>query len=89
MPDLYKVEILPIVLKKDFKRIPKTDVQRIMDKIITLGNNPRPTWSKKLSSREEYRGRQGVYRVLYVIDDGVKIVQVTKVRHRKDVYRQT
>jgi len=63
------------------------DVQKIMDKIKSLTTNPRPTWAIKLSSREEYRGRQGVYRILYVIDDGIKIVQVTKVRHRKDVYR--
>ncbi len=86
MPDLYKFEILPIVIRKDFKKIPKTDVQRIMVRIKSLETNPRPAWSKKLSSREEYRGRQGVYRILYVIDDGIKIVQVTKVRHRKDVY---
>jgi mRNA interferase RelE/StbE len=58
-----------------------------MDKIKSLADNPRPTWSMKLSSREEYGGRQGVYRILYVIDDGIKIVEVTKVRHRKDVYR--
>lgn len=83
----YKVLILPIVIKKDFRKIPKTDVRRIMDKIKSLAVNPRPAWAIKLSSREEYRGRQGVYRILYVIDEGIKIVQVTKVRHRKDVYR--
>jgi mRNA interferase RelE/StbE len=87
MKALYKVQILPIVIKKDFRKIPKNDVQRIMNKIKSLGNEPRPSWSKKLSAREEFRGRQGLYRILYVIDDGVKIVQVTKVRHRKDVYR--
>ena len=83
----YKVEILPLVIKKDFKKIPKADVRRVMDRIKSLGNDPRPIWSKKLSSREEYRGRQGAYRILYVIDDGIKIVQVIRVRHRKDVYR--
>lgn len=87
MKALYKVVILPVVLKKDLRKIPKSDVRKIMDKIKTLGDNPRPIWSKKLSSREEYRGRHGVYRILYVIDDGVKVVEVTKVRHRKDVYR--
>lgn len=87
MPDLYKVEILPVVIRKDFKKNPKTDIERIIIKIKSLSENPRPSWSKKLSSREEYRGRQGVYRILYVIDDGVRIVQVIKVRHRKDVYK--
>ncbi|MGH7233900.1 MAG: type II toxin-antitoxin system RelE family toxin [Candidatus Saccharimonadales bacterium] len=87
MPDLYKVYILPIVIRKDLNKIPKADNQRIMAKIKSLANNPRPTWSKKLSARDEYRGRQGVYRILYIIDDEVKIVQVTKVRHRKVIYR--
>jgi len=85
--DLYRVELLPIVIKKDLKKIPQADNQRIMEKIKTLSIDPRPTWSKKLSAREEYRGRQGAYRILYVIDDSIKIVQVTKVRHRKNVYR--
>ena len=83
----YRVELLPVVIKKDLAKIPQNDVGRIMEKIRTLGVNPRPSWSKKLSAREEYRGRQGVYRILYVIDDSIKIVQVTKVRHRKNVYR--
>ena len=84
---LYKVQILPSVIRKDLVRVPKQDVRRIMDKIKSLGDNPRPVWSKKLSSREEYRGRQGNYRILYVIEDGVRIVQVTKVGHRKGVYK--
>jgi mRNA interferase RelE/StbE len=84
---LYKVQILPVVIRKDLVKIPKIDVDRIMAKIKSLENNPRPGWSTKLSSREEYRGRQGNYRILYVIEDEVKIVQVTKVGHRKNVYK--
>jgi mRNA interferase RelE/StbE len=41
----------------------------------------------KLSGRERYRIRQGHYRILYTIEDGVLIVQVIKIGHRKDVYR--
>lgn len=87
MTNLYKVFILPVVIKKDFQKIPKPYIKKIMDKIESLAINPRPIWAIKLSSREEYRGRQGVYRILYVIDDGIKVVQVIKVRHRKDVHR--
>jgi len=57
-----------------------------MDRIKMLGDNPRPTWSKKLSGREEYRARQGNYRILYVIEEDIKVVQVTKVGHRKNIY---
>lgn len=83
----YKVQILPSVVRKDFVKIPKQDVRRIMDRIKSLGDNPRPIWAKKLSSREEYRGRQGNYRILYVIEDNIQIVAVTKVGHRKHVYQ--
>lgn len=82
----YNIEILPSVIKKDLAKLPKSDVQRIMNRIKLLGTNPRPVWSKKLSNREEYRARQGSYRILYVIDDGIKIVQVTKVGHRRQIY---
>lgn len=57
-----------------------------MDRIKTLGDNPRPAWSKKLSGREEYRARQGNYRILYVIEETVSVVQVTKAGHRRNVY---
>ena len=83
----YKVQILPVVIRKDLVKIPRLDVDRIMIKIKSLGDNPRPGWATKLSSREEYRGRQGNYRILYVIEDDVKVVQVTKVGHRKNVYK--
>jgi len=83
----YNIEILPSVVRKDLARLPKTDVQRIMSRVKDLGDDPRPSWSKKLSGREEYRARQGNYRILYVIEDAIKVVQVTKVGHRRDIYQ--
>lgn len=79
----YKVLILPSVIRKDLEKIPKKDVERIMHKIRSLKDNPHLVWAKKLSDREEYRGRQGNYRILYLIDDGIRIVKVVKVNHRK------
>jgi len=82
----YSVQILPSVIHKDLAKLPKRDVARIMERIKLLGTNPRPAWSKKLSGREEYRARQGNYRILYVIEEAIKIVQVTKVGHRRSIY---
>lgn len=82
----YKVSILPAVIRKDFTKIPPADVRKILAKIKSLENNPRPPWSKKLSARPEYRARQGNYRILYVIEDEVLIVEITKVGHRKNIY---
>ena len=82
----YRVQIFPSVIRKDLVKIPQKDVKRIMERIESLSTDPRPSWSMKLSGREEYRGRQGNYRILYVIEETIKIVQVTEVGHRRNIY---
>lgn len=82
----YNIQILPSVIHKDLKNVPKGDIRRIMERIKLLSENPRPIWSKKLSGREEYRARQGNYRILYVIEDQIKVVQITKIGHRRHIY---
>ena len=72
---------------KDLDPIPKRDVQRIIEAVQALADDPRPTQSIKLSGAEKYRLRCGVYRVLYEIHDDVLLVCVVKVGHRKDVCR--
>ena len=65
----------------------KADRRRIIKRIESLADNPRPPGSQKLSGRERYRIRQGQYRILYTIEQQVLIVHVIKIGHRKDVYR--
>lgn len=72
---------------KDLRGIPKSDIQRILARIETLRDDPRPPASEKLSGDEKYRIRQGDYRILYGIDDNTVIVEIVKVGHRRDVYR--
>jgi mRNA interferase RelE/StbE len=72
---------------KDLEVLPKKDVQRILEAIRALAVDPRPPQSQKLSGREQYRLRQGAYRILYAIQDDVLIVTVVKVGHRREVYR--
>jgi mRNA interferase RelE/StbE len=62
---------------------------RIDQRIRKLAQDPRPAGSKKLEGPgERYRIRQGDYRILYSIDDAIRIVAIIKVGHRKDVYRR-
>ena len=72
---------------KDLRELPKVDVKRILQRIRSLADDPRPSGCERLSGHERYRVRQGVYRIVYEIDDHVLIVQVVKVGHRRDVYR--
>lgn len=72
---------------KDFRQIPKKDVQRILKRIDSLSEDPRPAGVDKLSGDEKYRIRQGNYRILYTIEDEIITVTIVKVGHRRDVYR--
>ena len=71
----------------ELERIPKKDLQRIIRRVEALGDGPRPRDCEKLSSRELYRVRQGDYRIVYSIDDGGRTVEIFKIGHRNEVYR--
>ena len=63
------------------------DVRRILSRIETLRDNPRPPGAEKLSTLERYRLRQGNYRILYTISDAEAVVEVVKIGPRREVYR--
>jgi mRNA interferase RelE/StbE len=82
----YKI-FLKKSIKKDLSTVPKKDLKRILQKIESLGGNPRPTSYEKLTGQEKYRVRQGRYRIIYSIQDNELTIWVVKVGHRKEVYR--
>ena len=65
----------------------KSDRTRIVDKIHTLKDDPRPPGCEKLTGQDRYRLRQGQFRILCVVDDSEHVVTVVKIGHRRDVYR--
>ena len=84
---MYTVTFKPSALK-ELSNINNKDVKKIFQKISELEKNPRPVNCKKLVGSNEnlYRIRVGVYRVIYMIDDGIKIVDIRSIGHRKDIY---
>ena len=68
--------------------IPKKDLRRIVDRIRSLGDEPRPHGCEKLSARERYRIRQGDYRIVYSIADAGQTVEIFKVGHRSEIYNK-
>jgi len=72
---------------KDLRELPKADVKRILQRISLLADDPRPPGCEKISGQERYRLRQGVYRIVYEIDDDVLTVLVVKIGHRRNAYR--
>ena len=73
---------------KELESVPTKGRQRIVAKIGTLADNPRPVGAEKLSGDDKYRIRQGNYRILYEIVDAELIVTVVRVGNRREVYRR-
>ena len=64
-----------------------TQFSRIDRKILTLAGNPRLQGCKKLKGyKDHWRVRVGDWRVVYIVDDAAKLVSVTRVAHRREVY---
>ena len=74
--------------EKDLGNLSKSAVPVLWQRIKALADEPRPRQAKKLKGAEKaYRLRVRGYRVIYIIDDEQRLVIVTALRHRKDVYR--
>jgi mRNA interferase RelE/StbE len=72
---------------KELRKIPKSDLKKVLSRVEQLGNDPRPMGCEKLTGLELYRIRQGNYRIVYSILDNELTVWVVTVGNRKDVYR--
>lgn len=74
--------------QKDMRKLAPSFRGRIAQLIRSLAKDPRPAGCQKLTNREEWRVRQGDYRVLYSIDDSKKLVTVVRIKHRAKVYKR-
>jgi mRNA interferase RelE/StbE len=84
----YEVEFEPQVAKQ-LRDMQRADLQRVMDRVKALADDPRPQGSEKLAGMANaWRIRSGNYRVVYTVDDRAQVVTVTRVGHRREVYRR-
>ena len=72
---------------KDLRKVPKSQLKRILSRIEKLKDDPRPIGCEKLTGQELYRVRQGKYRIVYSIQDNELTVWIIKVGHRSCVHR--
>ncbi|MCH7640257.1 MAG: type II toxin-antitoxin system RelE/ParE family toxin [Bacteroidetes bacterium] len=82
----YRVEILRRA-EKSLRKLPRHEFERVRDAIRALGDDPRPVGCKKLVGRDGWRIRVGRYRVIYEIEDTIRIVLILDVGHRREAYR--
>lgn len=80
--------IVPKPVQRQLDRLPRRVRDRIIERVLALKENPRPTGCVKLKGYEnEYRIRIGDYRVRYEVRDQDSIVLLLHCKDRKDVYR--
>jgi len=74
--------------KKELKKIDHKFIYSILTAVESLAKESQPTNSKKLvGSEHTYRIRINNYRVIYSIENEILLIEILKVKHRKDVYK--
>jgi mRNA interferase RelE/StbE len=83
----YSILIAPLA-ERQLKALAEPIQKRIVKRLRTLKENPRPQGVKKLADKDDlYRIREGDYRIIYTIRDKELIVLVVKIGDRKEIYR--
>ena len=73
---------------KELQSLPKQAFLSIEKTIDLLSQNPMPVGYKKIQGHENtYRIRQGVYRIIYHLNNKEILITIIKIGHRKDVYK--
>jgi mRNA interferase RelE/StbE len=81
--------VLTSSAEKELKKLSRQLIARIVPRLENLASNPRPPGCKKLQGGDrEWRIRVGDHRVVYTIDDAKLLVEVTRIRHRSEVYQR-
>lgn len=84
----YRITLAPAA-SRQLRKMDATARRRVQAVIETLAANPRPPGAVRLvGGAGEWRVRSGDYRVVYQIDDGVLVILVVAVGHRRDIYRR-
>lgn len=77
--------------QKELKKLPIATQERIAEAIGRLAHDPDdPSLDVKALTNDpeaRFRLRVGSYRVKYCREDEIRILEIVRVGHRKDVYR--
>jgi len=73
--------------QRDFDRLPPDVKVRVRGAMERLVHDPRGQ-SEKLAAGDAYRRRVGDQRIVFRVDDTAREVLVTRIKHRREVYRR-
>ncbi len=76
--------------EKELRQVSKDVRVRVIRAVEALGDQPMPRNARKLIGADQtYRLRVGDYRVIYFVHTSPLIIEIVRVRHRRDAYRSS
>jgi mRNA interferase RelE/StbE len=84
---MYQIESASSRIKRELRRIPRPDRERIAEAVQALADDPRPPGVVQLE-QDVYRLRVGDYRVIYKVLEEERIILIGRlVRRSESTYR--
>jgi len=73
--------------KKEIKKLPSLQRETILRKLFSIKNNPL-RYIERLQDSRLWKLRIGEYRAILMINTKDQVINVIKVGHRKNIYKQ-
>ncbi|RJO65887.1 MAG: type II toxin-antitoxin system RelE/ParE family toxin [Myxococcales bacterium] len=88
MTTTYRIQLARSAVK-EYHELPDHIQARVRKTIDAMASEPRPAGKcvKIANAINRWRIRVGDYRIVYDVDDSARVVDIIRIRHRKDVYR--
>ena len=84
----FEVRLRSRRVQRELDSLQEIDYRRVVARLATLANDPRPQQCEKLYD-DIYRVRVGDIRIIYLIDEGNRRVEVGGIRRRSErTYRR-
>lgn len=88
MSERYRVELAPAA-QRQLRRLPPGAAASLRGPILALGLDPRPPGVRKVEGSAFWRLRAGDLRIVFVVDDALRLVVILKVARRSEsTYRR-
>lgn len=73
---------------KEYRGLPETIQQRVLEVLVGLQQEPRPAGAKPLAGQLQglLRIRIGDYRVVYQVEDDERLISIIRIRPRGRAY---
>jgi mRNA interferase RelE/StbE len=85
VPD-YRI-VIPASAAREYEDLPEAVQRRVRAAVDALAVDPRPRGTMKLRGAADlFRIRVGDYRVIFLMSDRERLIDVTHIRHRREAY---